>query len=55
MSGNLAVIADGNRLRIVDVGSPSSPVARGSLTTTDARDLTVEGTIAYLADFSGSF
>ncbi len=55
VSGNLAVIADGNSLRIVDVSSPSSPVARGSLTTTDARDLTVEGTIAYLADFSGSF
>ncbi len=54
VSGNVAVIADGNSLRIVDVGSPSSPVARGSLTTTDARDVTVEGTIAYLADFSGS-
>jgi hypothetical protein len=54
VSGNLAVIADGNSLRIVDIGNPSSPVSRGSLTTTDARDVTVEGTIAYLADFNGS-
>jgi hypothetical protein len=54
VSGNLAVVADGSSLRIIDVGNPSSPVARGSLATTDARDLTVEGTIAYLADFSGS-
>ena len=54
VSGNLAVVADGNSLRIIDVGNPSNPVARGSLATNDARDLTVEGTIAYLADFSGS-
>jgi hypothetical protein len=54
VSGNLAVIADGNSLRVVDVGNPSSPVARGSLATTDARDLTVEGSIAFLADLSGS-
>src|SRR6185369_5274695 len=54
VSGNLAVIADGNSLRIVDVGNQSSPVSRGSLATTDARDVTVEGTIAYLADFNGS-
>jgi len=54
VSGNLAVIADGSSLRIVDVGNPSNPVARGSLATTDARDVTVEGAIAYLADFSGS-
>ena len=54
VSNNLAVVADGNSLRIIDVGNASSPVARGSLSTTDARDLTVEGSIAYLADFSGS-
>lgn len=54
VSGNLAVIADGSSLRTVDISNPASPVARGSLTTTDARDVTVEGTIAYLADFSGS-
>lgn len=54
VSGNLAVIADVSSVRIVDVGNPGSPVARGSLATTEARDVTVEGAIAYLADFSGS-
>jgi len=54
VSGNIAVIADGNAIRTVDVSNPASPVGRGSLATTDARDLTVEGSIAYLADFTGS-
>jgi hypothetical protein len=54
VSNTLAVIADGSSLRTVDISNPASPVARGNLATTDARDVTVEGTVAYLADFTGS-
>ena len=54
VSGNIAVIADGSSVRTVAVGNPASPTALGSVSTTDARDLTVDGTIAYVADFTGS-
>jgi hypothetical protein len=55
VSGGIAVIADGSSLLTVDISNPANPIGRGSVTTADARDVTVEGAIAYLADFSGSF
>ena len=54
VSGFIAVIADGSSVRTVDVSNPASPTALGSISATDARDLTVDGNIAYVADFSGS-
>jgi len=54
VSGNTAVIADGNSVRTVDISNPAGPSALGSVSTTDARDLTVDGNIAYVADFTGS-
>jgi len=54
VSGNIAVIADASSVRTVDVGNPASPAPLGSISATDARDLTVDGNIAYVADFSGS-
>lgn len=54
VSGNIAVIADQSSLRTADVSNPAAPVALGSIPTPDSKDLTVDGTVAYLADFSGS-
>lgn len=54
VSGNIAVIADGSALRIVDVSNPANPISRGSVVMSDARDVTVEGNTAYVADFQGS-
>jgi len=54
VSGNIAVIADGATVRTVDVSNPANPTALGSVSVADARDLTVDGNIAYVADFSGS-
>ena len=54
-SGNVAVVALGpGGIRAVDVSNPGSPVALGSLGTTNAQDVVVEGTVAYLADNTGS-
>jgi hypothetical protein len=53
--GNLAVIADGGSgIHIFDISNPSDPVLRGSLPTSDARAVTVDDSIAYLADYLGS-
>jgi hypothetical protein len=52
--GNIAVIADGSSVRTVNVSNPASPTALGNVPANDARDLTVDGNIAYLADFTGS-
>src|SRR5262249_3760721 len=41
-------------IRTVDISNPASPIGRGSLALGDARDVTVEGNIAYVAAFQGS-
>jgi hypothetical protein len=55
VSGSLAVVA-GNRLQIVDVTDPAAPVIVGNLDTLPdtPRDVVVNGTIAYVADYTGS-
>jgi hypothetical protein len=54
VSGNVAIIADGNGVLTVDISNAANLQALGNISTTDARDLSVDGTIAYLADFTGS-
>lgn len=54
VSGNVAVVADVSSLRTINVSSPSAPTALGSISASDGRDVTVDGTVAYLADMSGS-
>jgi hypothetical protein len=54
VSGNFAVIADTSSVRVVDVTNPASPVGVGFIATTEAHDVTVDGSIAYVADFGGS-
>ncbi len=52
----LAVVADGGLgIRVIDVASPQSPAIVGDLDTGDARDVALDGSFAFVADFTGSF
>lgn len=52
----LAVIADGTTgIVLADISNPAQPVLRGSVDTGEARDVTVRGDTAFVADFSTSF
>jgi hypothetical protein len=52
----LAVLASGTSgLHVVDVSNPAAPVLRGVLAGGDVRDVALQGTFAYLADFQRSF
>ena len=52
LSSTIAVVADGTSgIQIIDISNPALPVRLGGLATTDARDVTVEGDIAYVADY----
>jgi hypothetical protein len=54
VSGSLAVVAAGG-LKVVDVTDPVHPVLRGAVSLPDeAKDVVVNGTIAYVADYTGS-
>ncbi len=49
--GNLAYVADGAGLRILDVSDPTQPLLVGVATTPDsARDVAVSGSYAYVTD-----
>lgn len=50
----IAVVADGSVTRIVDVTIPTAPTLLGSAATGEARDVVVDGTNAFVADFNGS-
>jgi|GEM_PF-1174599 len=54
VSGNIAAVADGGPTLFIDVTTPSAPVIRGSAPTSEARDVTVDGNFAYVADFQAS-
>jgi len=54
VSGNVAAVADGNVTFFIDVTTPSAPAIRGSAATSEARDVTVDGNFAYVADFQSS-
>jgi len=49
----IAVVADANAgVRVVDVSDPDHPALRGSVAATnDARDVTIRGTAAFVADY----
>ena len=49
----VASTTNGGILRILDVSNPATPQELGSLQTSQTFDLTVRGTLAYLADGSG--
>ncbi|MBD92852.1 MAG: hypothetical protein CL482_01145 [Acidobacteria bacterium] len=50
-AGSLAVTADGNTFRVLDLSAPESPVTRGTLTLTDRTwDLVVDNDRAYVAN-----
>ncbi|MEO2199351.1 MAG: hypothetical protein ABGY72_25140 [bacterium] len=50
-AGSLAVTADGNTLKVLDLSTPESPVTRGTLTLTDRIwDLVVDHDRAYVAN-----
>ncbi|MCB0295854.1 MAG: hypothetical protein KDG51_11585, partial [Calditrichaeota bacterium] len=49
VGGNLAYLADGNNLRIVDVSDPDNPFQVGALPVNGAMNLAVEGGLAYIA------
>ncbi|MET0622683.1 MAG: Ig-like domain-containing protein [Pyrinomonadaceae bacterium] len=51
---NAAGFAITTGVQTVNVSNPATPVALGSLETSDARDVAVDGSVAYLADFTGS-
>ena len=49
------MVADGGSgIHIFDISNPRDPVLRGSLSTSNALAVTVDGNIAYLADYTGS-
>lgn len=55
VSGSLAVVADSNSLRVIDVSNSAAPVPRGTLEgLVGPRDVAVGGNIAYVADYTGS-
>jgi hypothetical protein len=54
VSGNLAVIADTSTARVVDISNSAAPSGVGAIATTESHDVTVDGSIAYIADFEGS-
>jgi len=54
ISENYAYVASGTGgLQIVDISNPSSPSYLSSISTTDAKDLVIEGNTLYLADGAG--
>jgi len=54
VDGELAVLAVGTTgIRVVDV-SATPPLLLGTLDTDEARDVVVEGSVAYVADWTGS-
>lgn len=55
VSGGLAVVAYGYLgIQVIDVSNPGSPVGLGTLATDNAFDVVVDGSIAYVADYTGS-
>ena len=52
----LAVLASGpSGIQVIDVTNPAAPVLRGSLAGGDARDVALQNTVAYVADYERSF
>jgi Ca2+-binding RTX toxin-like protein len=50
--GNLAYIADGNSLQIIDISNPAFPTFKGSYGTPSyAHDVKIVGNLAYIADY----
>jgi hypothetical protein len=54
VSGSIAAVADGGPTLFIDVSAPAAPVILGSAATSEARDVTVDGNYAYVADFQSS-
>lgn len=52
VDGNTAYVGDGS-LRVYDVTNPANPVLKGTAATSGTRDLSVAGTIVYVAAWSG--
>jgi len=51
----LAVVAAGtNGIYVVDVSNPVTPVARGNVSTGDARDVAIRGNFVFVADYQNS-
>jgi hypothetical protein len=54
LQATTAVLATTAGIRVLDVTNASAPVLVSALATTDARGVRVRGTVAYVADFTGS-
>ena len=51
----LAAVATSTGLRLVNVSSPANPVLLGQVSTGAPRDVTLNGNVAYVADYSSGF